>query len=430
MREGTPLRRRMVTAILCGTVLAVALFGVPLAYAVNLLFRNEAVTGLQRDAGWIAATIPDDAAPDSGVPLKLPADFSDELTVGVYTTAGARVAGAGPAVSRVSAASRDGRTHEAVQDEYLAVSAPVPSDSGIALVVRVAMPYQVIEDRVHRAWLIMAALGLAAVGVSAVLGVRQSARLAVPLERLTGAARALGGGDFSIRHTHSGLREADEAGQALEATARRLGDVVARERSFSSDVSHQLRTGLAGQLLGLDKALAQPGADLAPAVRTAIQRGEELQQVIDDLVRLNRGTPEEPLDLPAVMEEVRGTWHGPLAERGRRLSISIEPGLDPVTARPAAVRQVLSVLMDNAMRHGRGAVDVAVSSVGPGVAIDISDHGPGMPDTDDPFIRNGERGHGIGLALARSLAEAEGGRLVLKRAKPALFSLLLPGQRS
>ncbi|MER6951234.1 HAMP domain-containing sensor histidine kinase [Nonomuraea sp. NPDC000554] len=423
--QGVPLRRRVLVVILSVTVLAVALFLVPLAVAVKLLYHDQTVAALQRDAAWVAATVPDEPR----VPLKLPTGLSGKPAVGGYSVAGARVFGSGPAHSGLAASSKDGRVHDTMEGGFLAVSAPVPSDEGPALVIRVATPNSEVEERIHKAWLLMGGLALVVIAVAAGAAVRQSARLAAPLERLTAAAQALGGGDFSVRTSPSGLREADQAGQALESTARRLGDVLARERAFSADVSHQLRTGLTGLLLGLESVLSRPGTDLAPAVRAALARGERLQEVIDDLVRLSRDArvPSERLDVDALMEEVRQEWHGPLAEQGRRLTITVEPGLPPVTAQPAAVRQILRVLLDNALRHGKGEVMVTVADVGPGTAVEVSDHGPGLAEGADPFVRASGHSHGIGLALARSLAEAEGGRLVLSRARPPLFSLLLPG---
>jgi len=97
-------------------------------------------------------------------------------------------------------------------------------------------------------------------------------------------------------------------------------------------------------------------------------------------------------------------------------------------ASAGAVRQVVDVLVDNAVVHGAGTVGLVVRDAGATVAIDVSDEGDGPPDPDAVFRsrQDGGSGHGIGLALARALAEAEGGRLVLSRARPPVFSLLLP----
>jgi signal transduction histidine kinase len=252
-------------------------------------------------------------------------------------------------------------------------------------------------------------------------------RLAAPLEDLTRSAQALGDGDFTIRAPRSNVREADQAGLALEATARRLGEVLDRERAFSANVSHQLRTQLTGMMLGLEAALARPDAALADAIHTALGRGERLQTVIDDLVRLTRDnrTGSAPLDVPAVLDEVRECWQGPLAAQGRRLTVGVPDDLPPVAASAAAVRQILRVLLDNALIHGEGEVTVEVADLADGIAIEVADRGPGVPEGVDVFARRAADGHGIGLALARSLAEAEAGRLVLRRTAPPVFSLLL-----
>ena len=134
----------------------------------------------------------------------------------------------------------------------------------------------------------MALLALIATGLAAVLARRQSVRLAAPLERLTRVARALGDGDFTVRAERSGLREADTASQALEDTAAQLGDLLDRERAFSSDVSHQLRTPLTALMVGLEGALDRPDADLRSAIHDALSRGEHLRTTIDDLISLVR----------------------------------------------------------------------------------------------------------------------------------------------
>jgi signal transduction histidine kinase len=215
------------------------------------------------------------------------------------------------------------------------------------------------------------------------------------------------------------------------AAAARAGEVLGRERAFSADVSHQLRTPLTGLLLGLESALGRPDADPRAAIRTAVERGRHLQSIIDDLLRLARDGqgPREVLDVPALLDGLRGHWEGPLAAGGRRLSVTCREPLPEVRSAPSVVLQILEVLVDNAATHGRGGISVEAVDLGTALSIEVGDEGAGIAAGDDVFARrtsNGE-GHGIGLALARSLAEAEGGRLLLRRPAPPVFALLLPG---
>ncbi|MFF0520735.1 ATP-binding protein [Actinomadura nitritigenes] len=447
--EGRPLRRLVLIAIVGVTTMAIVLFALPLAVVVQRLYHDETVTGLERDATRIAAVVPDDLI-QRPRPLKRPAGLPSRLTVGVYRVDGRRVTGQGPGRSALAVRGRDGRVHDGAEHGRLAVAAPVPSDEGVAAIVRVSAPYDPTGDRIQRALLAMAGLALAAVACASLLARYLARRLARPLERLTAAAQRLGAGNFSVRAPRSGVREADEAGIALEATARRLGTILERERAFSADVSHQLRTPLTGLLLGLESALERPGADLSAVIGTALDRGHRLQVIIDELLDLARDT--EParrhLDVPAELEEITLRWHGPLAAQGRRLVLDIHHPLPAVSTSPAALSQIMDVLLGNALQHGRGEVTVQAVDVGGGLAIDVGDQGPGIAeDAPDIFARRsahpraphgtgrdagraGTRpaaaGHGIGLALARSLAEAEGGRLILRSSGPTVFTLFLP----
>jgi signal transduction histidine kinase len=412
---GRPLRRRVLVAIVGVAASAVVLFAMPLGVALQRLYRDEAVASLERDATRISAEVPDTIARHPE-PVPIVTRMSRRLSVGVYTLKGRRVTGRGPGYSPVADNAGDGHVHEAVEHGLLTVSAPVPSDQSIVAVIRVAMPYDHVTFRAERAWLLMGALAILVVGLAAVVARRQAGRLAAPLERLTRDAQALGDGDFSIRARTVGVREADAASRALEATARRLGDVLDRERAFSAHVSHQLRTPLTGLLLGLEAGLAEGNQETV--IRTALERGRHLQEIIDDLVRLSRGSAGDRgvLDVPALLDEVRSRTD---------VTVQVPEGLPEVRASLAAVRQILHVLLDNAVTHGRPPIMVSATDLGSGLAIDVTDTGPGVPDGVDVF-RAPADGHGIGLALARSLAEAEGGRLIMRRSSPPTFSLLLP----
>jgi signal transduction histidine kinase len=299
--------------------------------------------------------------------------------------------------------------------------------------VRAAVPYRLVTDRVYKAWAVMALLVLFAIGAAAVLARRQAVRLAAPLERLTLVARALGDGDFTVRAERYGVREADTASQALEDTATQLGRLVDRERTFGSDVSHQLRTPLTALLVGLESAITRPDADLRPALRDALARGEHLRATIEDLTSLVRppGFTAGPVDLGTLLTEVSAQWEPLLAARGRQLVSVSQPDVPRCLAPPAAVRQILDVLIGNALWHGDGLVIIEAYGTAEGAAIDVSDEGPGLPAelaVSAGLAHPAERtdGHGRGLPLAHSLAVAVGGSLVLRRAAPRpVFSLLL-----
>ena len=151
---------------------------------------------------------------------------------------------------------------------------------------------------------------------------------------------------------------------------------------------------------------------------------------VEDLLRLARDAEVErsPLDVAALLREAEDQWHGHLAARGRPLRVVIEDELPaPVVAEPA-VRQILDVLISNAQRHGSGLVTVTARSSLPGaVVIHVGDEGTESLDARHIFQRRTGGSHGVGLALARALAEAEGARLVLARPGPGpIFALVIP----
>jgi signal transduction histidine kinase len=330
-------------------------------------------------------------------------------------------------------AALHGETSNKDLNGELVVAVPVTHDTDVIGAVRAARPVMAVYRQVALAWLGMLGLGGLAIGMVWLVARRQARRLARPLEELSEAARRLGQGDFSVRTTPAAIPEIDSVGSALNSTAGRLDDMLARERSFSADASHQLRTPLTGLRLRLEAALEHPDQDLRLAITDGIAAADRLEQTIEELLALARDTRSSnttPLDLPVLLDEIEVGWHDRLAAQDRELHVAVDP-LAPVSlASTAAVRQVLTVLLDNAT-HGSGTVSVAVRNAADALAIDVSDEGAGITAAEPELFTRRSRladGHGIGLALARSLAEAEGGRLRLTRPAPPTFTLLVPAQ--
>jgi signal transduction histidine kinase len=424
------VRRRIVTLAVAAAVLAITLFGVPLSYAVAASFLGDEAAEAEHVADVAAIGVAVELARGERV-TSLPPSGSD-IVLALYAPDGTRVTGEGPAraddVVENAAGGQVASDADAVGG--LAVAVPVTDGTTVTGVIRAASPYPGVWLRIAGAWGVMLALGDAAVLVTWLEARRQARRLSTPLESLAGAAQRLGEGDFSVRTSASGIPEIDAAGSALDVTADRLDDVVSRERAFSSNASHQLRTPLTGLRLTLETALDAPEPARRAALVQALESADRLERTIGDLLSLARRTPREraALELPPLVADWSAAWAPVLEGRGRQLEVTVAPALPDAHASGAAVRQVVDVLLDNAVVHGSGTVGLVVRDAGATLAVDVTDQGDGPPEADQVFRSrdDGSPGHGIGLALARALAEAEGGRLVLSRTRPPVFSLLLP----
>jgi signal transduction histidine kinase len=412
-------------------VLATSLFGVPLAIGVTQFYTDDEHSEVERVAIVAAIAAAADLARGTR-PITLPHRASD-VQVGLYDTQGRRMTGDGPAAGDplVRAALRGTEVSNSDLHGQLVVAVPVTYANRVTGVLRAAGDYSSVRWAIAGTWAVMLGLDAAAIGATFLLARRQARRLAAPLEALSLTAQQLGGGDFSVRTRPSGIPEIDSAGESLNSTAARLGELVRRERAFSADASHQLRTPLTGLRLGLETALDSPGTDPRTAMTAAIDAADRLERTIEDLLTLRRDPPRagSPLGVEEITAELEHTWQPVLGAQDRSLRVDVAPGVPVSTASAPAVRQVLGVLVDNAVRHGAGTVTVTVRDAGGALAFDVADEGAGLDaDAPRPQRRQGVESHGIGLALARELAEAEGGRLRLSRPSPPVFSLLLPAR--
>ena len=353
-------------------------------------------------------------------------------TLAIYAADGRLLGGKGPATADpvVTQTLADSTVHHQRDSGSLFAAVPIAEGGHVAYAIRATTSTAEVYPRIRITWLLMVALGAVVLIVTWQLARWQAQRLARPLEHLSAAASTLGHGDFTVRTQPSGIPEIDAVNAALNQTAARIGDLIDRERTVTANASHQLRTPLTGLRLGLEAALDSPNADHHQAITDAIAATERLDHTIDDLIALARGTTPatEPLALDALLAEITDTWHSVLAEIGRPLRISADGGLPRSPASSAAVRQILGVLIDNAVQHGVGTVTVHARDAGAAVAVDVFDEGTQLDgDETDLFDRHPTGGHGIGLPLARNLAEAEGGRLCLSSRTPTTFTLFVPG---
>ena len=287
------------------------------------------------------------------------------------------------------------------------------------------------DEEVWRGVVLVTVVGLVAVVTAVALGLWQARQLSAPLVELAEQAERFGSDETPPQFRRTGIEEVDRVAEVLEASAGRVSEILAAERQFARDASHQLRTPLTALSMRLEEILAAENADtVREEARSALDQVERLATVVEHLlegVREQRSTAAHIKVDDVVMQQVV-EWEPSFTARRRRLVWTGERALI-VTATRSGLSQVLATLLENSLQHGAGTVTVHTRSTGISVVIEVGDEGPGVPSSlgSSVFERSvsGASGTGLGLALARDLATSDGGRLELVRQKPALFALFL-----
>jgi len=287
----------------------------------------------------------------------------------------------------------------------------------------------------HRVHVLSLRSGERRVGALAI--VRGDSAVESANDRLLGAIAA----QISNAIERARLRE-----QATEAEVLKRADTL--KTSLLNAVSHDLRTPLAS-IIASAGSLRQQDVEWTDAERATFAADIEgearrLSRIVSNLLDLSRMEsgalrPERGwYDVGALLDDVVGRMRA--MANGHQLRVAVADDLPPVPLDYVEMDEVLSNLIENAIRHTPAGTSVTVSAmVEDGEAvIEVTDDGPGiapdaLPHLFDPFVRvsaapRGTRGIGLGLAVARGLAEAHGGRL---EARPragggAVFRLVLP----
>lgn len=406
------------------TVLLVALLlGVPLAYTAYLFVEDTARRDLQARLGRMA----DEIIAQEGT-AGLIVGGLDTSSLRLLVPADGRVVVVYPTPENIAA--------------RLDIGAPVVESPiveslsmGTSGSLRIEVPSESLRTLQQQVLAAVTLLVLLSVAVGALVAVATARRLADPLRDVAGRAARLGEGDFRPVPRRHGIPELDRVSDVLDAAAVEISNRLQREHGLVGDVSHQLRSRMTAVRLRLDELSTHDDPAVVEEAEEAMAQVDRLTSAITDLVRQSRNSAAELRTEVSVVGDLTGViadWRGPFQEAGRELVLSGDPALrSPVTG--SRLREAVAVLVDNALVHGGGTCTVSVRYVATRgdatVCVEVSDEGEGVSDDLAPHIF--ERGFsgggstGLGLALARALVEADGGRLELQRRRPALFALFL-----
>jgi signal transduction histidine kinase len=259
-------------------------------------------------------------------------------------------------------------------------------------------------------------------------------------------AQAITATTLDTRLTVPAAAELEQLARSFNNVLDRLGSALSTQRRFMADASHELRTPISIMRTAADVTLSRETRDEAEyreALAAVSQQASRLTRLVDDMLVLAR---VDGGGYPVVLASVNltalvGECVRELGPRADNQDITVRTSLDTVTLKgdEALLRRMFSNLLGNALKYTPpgGSIDVSLTKGEAGVVLQVADTGPGIPPEDrervfERFVRldpaRGAGGAGLGLAIARWVAEAHSGRLqiVSSGSQGSVFAVSLP----
>ncbi|TSB21807.1 ATP-binding protein [Streptomyces benahoarensis] len=406
------MRRRLINSTLAVVLVVIAVFGLSLVIVETRTIQAGAQESVASEAVRLVGIV--ESRIGSGEKITLDA-LSEQITVHRY----ARIKVPGKAPIEIGTRPAG----DVIQSQ-------VTGDRGEQVTVQESRA--AVNEEIGRTLLVILAVALLAIVAAVILAIRQARRLTAPLIDLAETAERLGSGDPRPRHRRYGVQELDRVADVLDASAERIARMLTAERRLAADASHQLRTPLTALSMRLEEITLTDDPDTVKEEATiALAQVERLTDVVQRLLtnsRDPRSGSAVAFDLDEVVKQQVEEWRPAYRSAARSIVRSGKKGLRAVGT-PGAVAQVLATLIENSLMHGDGTVALRTRVTGNQAVVEVTDAGPGVSADlgSRVFERtvSGRNSTGLGLAVARDLAEADGGRLELLQQRPPVFALFL-----
>jgi signal transduction histidine kinase len=408
------MRRRLILLVFSTTLFALTLLGVILIAVIWTL-----TSAAQQPRAVATATVAAEALEgihDAGGTI-------DETTLQEFVR--------DDAVLRVTFA--DGTTFSTgpVPDGDVYTGAYTEGDVTVTAVI----PASINAEKLRMQSFLVIAISALALGIAMLVAMFYARRITQPLEDFAEMAGRIATGDRRQLGRRYGVPELDAVAEVLDQGLNAFNDLLENERRVTTEASHQLRTPLTALSLRLEEILATYDLDVVRTEATAaLGQVERLSGVVDEVVGVSRGTrvsANEPFEIDELIASQITEWTPAFQAAGRRLVRVGAAGLVAVGL-AGAQAQALATIIENSLVHGEGCTTIRLRASGTWVVIEVSDDGAGVPPELDSTVFerhvSGTDSSGIGLALARTLVAADGGRLEMMTARPAVFAMFLPAR--
>ena len=319
------------------------------------------------------------------------------------------------------------RASQTLGAELLATAVPILHGGRTVGAVRVTQSVEAVNNAVRRAIVGLGLLSVIVLGLGLIAGALIAQQIARPIHRLGLAARRVAAGDLEARAPVEGSSEQRSLARSFNEMTVRVSRLLTMQRDFVADASHELRTPLTGLRLQLEE-LRETTPDTDPRAKrldAGMSEVDRLSQMVDELLVLSRaGEHEQPgtdVDLAKAADRALERWRKSADDAGIELARMRRDGASTVWCTAADLDRALDAVIENAIRYGPSESRVTIAS-GRG-RIEILDDGPGLEPGEEEAVferfhrgragRQGIKGTGLGLPIARELVEQWGGRVTI-----------------
>ncbi|MFF7171766.1 sensor histidine kinase [Streptomyces pseudovenezuelae] len=424
------MNRQLIRSYILLVAVAIFLFTVPVAFTLTKQLRDDTRQSVLREANTMALLLSNGTSTSCEALTEVATAYGD-----VQATPTARCDPKLPTPVADAALRRAVDKNEPTTDwgsdfvwgRHLEVTVPAKGDAA----VRIVYSTSDMTRRLWQIWGFRAGLAVLVLAAAAAIGAYAARRITAPLRELNSMASKFSDGDLTARSPVTGPPETQTLARTLNQGAERLDTLVASQRIFVADASHQLRTPLTALRLSLDNiADGVDDESVREDVEQATAEVVRMSRLVNGLLVLARAEAKvaaaEPLVLRDIVDERLTVWRPAADERGVTIALrgSVVDDRPSVLASPGHLDQVLDNVLSNALEVSPdgGRITVEVESRADTVVLSVLDEGPGMPDADkarafDRFWRGqgltGRSGSGLGLAVVRQLVTDDGGTVTL-----------------
>ena len=408
------MRRRLNLTVLAVTAMVTLSFLIPLGAVVRIVATDRALSVADQEARTLAGVLASESshAALQSVVGQLNA-YGGGRRVAVFTTGEATLGGPVAVPMTQLSLARAGHAFSASYRGTTLVWVPVRLPSGTVVGV-VSVPGNLLTAGVWKAWLVLAAVGVAILGLALLLSDRLGRSLVRSIEDLRTVTRRLSTGDLDARAVlPAGPAEIADMGRAVNALAERIVELLKLEHEQAADLSHGLRTPLAALALEAD-ALTDPGD--RQKMRAAVH---DLTEAVNSvIVEVRQARPQVTVETSDITETIKTRlhfWSVLAEEQGRQWTSELPKTTVKVCVPTPQLVAAIDALVGNVLAHTPEATPfrVTLSASEAQAILVVEDDGPGFPD--GPIDQRGHSGGGstgLGLDIARRTAERAHGSMV------------------